>query len=592
MGQKRKSRTWLIGACLIFVIFAVGLRVFALESDPYPRLCWSTGLLTDEGFYIHNARNLVLFGRERTDEFNNSLIMPTLHYVQVAVFRLFGVSSVSARSISVVLSLATLAVFFSAMQRAFNQKIAGVATLFLGLDHINLLYNRMALMDTPAAFLLVCAFHCFVCQGNFTSRTPGTPPESDPQKSTFPTLIWISFTGLFLGLAFVTRGLTACAIPVPFLLLGLKRNSRGAILSLFAGLAIVIATYVFLWYLPHRTELIQVNRHYLGFQLLPKTVQRLGINLYNGWLGDDRGFSPFLFRHSPVQFALVLVWWVGTVPKCADFLKSRTSLDVASTNSPRDFWSEGFLALWALLALAMLSFINYAPSRYYVIFYPAFSGLAALGLFRLSDFFVRLHASPLARTLFGALLSYHLALSLLHHENVWKVAGVAFSALFGACLFYFGLSERTLKISSGWLQELKSEKANLSRMVIGVLVLWGAVNGAYLGDWLTHLDYTQRNASRWLSTNFPKEAVMIGDVAPGLCLDNKFLCVPVIKGLCNDASPFSNQKGRPGALIILDGDIKETWWLEHHPDAVRTENRLVFLPNVVGKPVGIYRISN
>ena len=98
----------LIFACaLILAALAVGLRVAALDSDPYARLCWSTGLLTDEGFYIHNARNLVLFGQERTDEFNNDLIMPTLHFVQVAVFKVLGVGSVQARSVSVAFRPAT-----------------------------------------------------------------------------------------------------------------------------------------------------------------------------------------------------------------------------------------------------------------------------------------------------------------------------------------------------------------------------------------------------------------------------------------------------------------------------------------------------
>src|SRR5438132_3330214 len=100
------------------------LRIVALDSDPYARLSWSSGLLTDEGFYIHNARNVVLFGTARTDEFNNMLIMPTLHALQVLIFRLFGVGAIQARLISVCSSLLTLPVFYAALRRVFGNRVA------------------------------------------------------------------------------------------------------------------------------------------------------------------------------------------------------------------------------------------------------------------------------------------------------------------------------------------------------------------------------------------------------------------------------------------------------------------------------------
>ncbi|HZP80524.1 MAG TPA: hypothetical protein VFB21_02695, partial [Chthonomonadaceae bacterium] len=67
------------GAALCLLALLVILRLVALDSDAYEHLDWSTGLLTDEGFYIHNARNVALFGHPVTDDFNNALIMPLLH---------------------------------------------------------------------------------------------------------------------------------------------------------------------------------------------------------------------------------------------------------------------------------------------------------------------------------------------------------------------------------------------------------------------------------------------------------------------------------------------------------------------------------
>ncbi|MGQ7394140.1 hypothetical protein ACTGZO_10930, partial [Streptococcus suis] len=89
-----------VGVCLLLMVI---LRLIAPGSNAYPRLTWSSALLTDEGFYIHNARNLVLYGHARTDEFNNMLIMPLLHLMQIGMFRMFGVGAIQARMISVIL---------------------------------------------------------------------------------------------------------------------------------------------------------------------------------------------------------------------------------------------------------------------------------------------------------------------------------------------------------------------------------------------------------------------------------------------------------------------------------------------------------
>src|SRR5262249_10618499 len=114
------------GVVVSIVLLIVLLRVVALDSDAYPRLSWSSALLTDEGCYLHDARNHVLFGHDTNDVFHNRLIMPTLHLLQLAVFRGFGVGAVQARLISVGLSLGMLTVLFVSLRRAFGVRVAFV----------------------------------------------------------------------------------------------------------------------------------------------------------------------------------------------------------------------------------------------------------------------------------------------------------------------------------------------------------------------------------------------------------------------------------------------------------------------------------
>src|SRR5947207_10945695 len=106
MLPSRNPRLWL--GCAAAIALAIVLRLVALKSDPFPGLDWDTGLMTDEGFYTHNARNVALFGHARLDEFNNMLVAPVVHWIQVGVFYIFGFGIIQARLISVVFSLLSL----------------------------------------------------------------------------------------------------------------------------------------------------------------------------------------------------------------------------------------------------------------------------------------------------------------------------------------------------------------------------------------------------------------------------------------------------------------------------------------------------
>ena len=218
-----KGEKWGTKILWILVLFGVLLRFVALSSDPYTHLSWSAALLTDEGFYLHNARNLVLFGQPQLDDFQNRLIMPTLHLAQVGIFSALPFHLVTARLFTVLCSLLTLALFWLALRRAFNAQVALYGLLFLSLDPVFLLYNRMALMDTPATLLLVLGFALFVFGVQFGSHKA------------------LCLMGFCLGLAFSVRGLLLLLVPLPLLLL---RKQRGDCLWVGAGLGLFLLPYL------------------------------------------------------------------------------------------------------------------------------------------------------------------------------------------------------------------------------------------------------------------------------------------------------------------------------------------------------------
>jgi hypothetical protein len=152
---------------------AVGLRIYSLDADPDWRLDWNPGLLTDEAFYMHNARNQVLFGQAYLDEFNNAVISPLVHWLHVVVFSWFGVGYVQGRWVSVVLGLLGVLLLGRVLWLAFqgagdvNRAVPAAGLLALGgmfylaYEHLYLLYNRTALLETPAAFFCLASLWCF-----------------------------------------------------------------------------------------------------------------------------------------------------------------------------------------------------------------------------------------------------------------------------------------------------------------------------------------------------------------------------------------------------------------------------------------------
>jgi 4-amino-4-deoxy-L-arabinose transferase-like glycosyltransferase len=531
----------------VLIVMLVLLRVVCLDSDAYARLSWSSALLTDEGFYLHNARNLILFGHQRTDDFNNALIMPLLHFLQVVVFRVAGVGVVQARSLSVVTSLLTLLVFFCAMRRAFSPRTAWLSLLLLGLDPVFTLYNRLALMDTPACLPLVCGFYAWV-------RARERPGPAGTK--------WLMGCGLCLGLAYTVRGLAAVVVPVPLLLLLLpalrqwqqrrqsgqelppdfqppdkaasREFSLSSCLALLVGLALVLGVYLLLWYLPHHEEIARVNAYYLHHQLLPRNIHTLLANLQAALMDRHRGVVSFLMTHSPILFLL----------GCIRILQNLHLQKQEQQNSANDH--ANYLSGWFLIMLLFVSTVDYAPSRYYVLFYPALAGLAALSL----DALLRRAAQGGRRTPAGA--------------------------------------------------------------VALIVAAWVGMNAYWYADWITHLTYRQRDADHWLAAHLPANSVLLGAVAPGLCLNNRLRCVPVIEDLCNDNAPVEKFADSPCYILILDGDYdgkgnppsaaqlsraerwKERWWMRHYPDLVRPEARLHAFPAML-RPfftIGVYPVPH
>ena len=200
--------------------------------------------------------------------------------------------------------------------------------------------------------------------------------------------------------------------------------------------------------------------------------------------------------------------------------------------------------------------------------------IAALALCRIRVLRVALEGGW-ARTAIAAFLVFHFTETLLHHQEDWLVAGMVLLAIGVYSPYVHSAFDAVLRILAP----------------APLLVIWGLVHLGWTGNWLVHMSYLRRDVDHWLQKSLPAGSVIIGDVAPGLCLDNHFVAVNVIPGLCNYDRPLEQFSGHPLYVAILDQRMVERYWRKQYPDLLTVERRIALFPNMLNRPVGVFRVD-
>ena len=469
-GSKLSTSLPIWGVAGVLLIL-VAVRVVALGADPPPWLSWSGGLYTDEGFYTLDARHAALWGTWARGDFHDRLLSPPLSALQQGVFYAFGAGLVQARSISVVFGLLTLGVFGWGMRAAGGPRAALWTVGLLGLAPPFVLYNRLALQETPAAFWLCLAFALWARGGRAPSGTAMT------------------LAGAAAGLALTIKGLAIIALPA-LLWGGVQKGRIGR--SVWVGLALVLAAYGLLWYLPHHAELARMGRYYGRHQFTPHSLRSVWLNVRRGLLGDRmgimRGVVPYLLVMMPVPCLLA-------------------ALGARSRALP-----ERVLTLWLAGGLAFCLLLSYAPDRYYVLFLPPLAGLAGCALASMS----------------------------VKRQWAWGSAFAITSAL-------------------------------------------------WLGTAWQGRTYTERDTATALAKQLPPGSVVIGDVAPALCLGTGLDAAPVQPGLSNTVRPVETLGADYAA--IMRAPVYTHWWTARYPQLVQPARRVAALRVGNKRIVDVYRVK-
>ncbi len=592
----RRSMHWIV---LPILVIAVGLRLYGLDADPDWRLDWNPGLLTDEAFYMHNARNQVLFGQANLDEFNNAVLSPIVHAFHVWLFSRFGVGYVQGRVVSVVLGLLSVALLGRILWIAFRGAgrperalrdagvLAALGTAWLAYEHLYLLYNRTALLETPAAFFCLLSLWCFA--------------EGFACRGTWGAGLWAGLAGLMAVLALATK-LTALPFVIALILGawltsnksdGSDKSDRSGEsdradgwdgrLRLVGGattLGVLVGGVLWysLWLLPHWETWSRMQGFYMRVQGLPHSWAEGWRAIQTALIGERYGLMQFLFLHAPLAWLGSLTVLIGAC-RLTRFRAALTPI-------------EWVLISWVALSWLQMMGMRIAPTRYTASFIPAMVALLWIAIARfelLRPLFTEAHPkSWLARTLIGAWVLYFLLLlalpgvewrtmefPVLDNSLRWRLVLVALlsaGALAWCLPRWLGrLSQRRALFLQGNREALTSypsptgsgeSKCRSSphfEPLFGMTLYLIAVLGILLNtpwylSYFGNRTYQLKAFNEALTRMLPEGSVLVG-----VAFETPFRYFFVFRGLCNDRQP-PQAMGATHVLIVGSEETLIRFW--------------------------------
>ena len=138
------------------LIVAAALIV-QLPADPAPGMTLSDSPWTDEAWSVLGARNLALLGTWVTDDLAMYLVQLPFNLAVAAVFEIFGVGIIQARTVAVACSIAAVVLTAVLVARVFGRLSGAVAGIALATSALLLYYGRLAYLEPMVACFLAAA---------------------------------------------------------------------------------------------------------------------------------------------------------------------------------------------------------------------------------------------------------------------------------------------------------------------------------------------------------------------------------------------------------------------------------------------------
>lgn len=337
LADARLSSRWAI--LLLLALFAGGILCMLPNYDAY--------YAGDERFYTDGAIRMEQTGQFLTPTYADGALRfnkPVLSYwLILSSFRLFGISVLSSRLLSLVAALGILLLTRNLAIRLFKTESAGWLAMLVMASNIDLM--AAAMRATPDIFL--CLFALLSLYG-FAGRLLGEPRPADA---------WLAYVGA--GLAVASKGMLGVLLMAFVFLFALSRRDRGVRLrALWCPLPMLVCLALALsWYVAVYWAYGDLALHgFLNDQVgnrVSSSAGRVLSNLFHYTIGLIRPFLPWSL--------LLLAGLVVARPVLAQTRREHTA-------------AFAFVFAWYILMVIVFSPANITRTRYFL---PAFPLLAA-----------------------------------------------------------------------------------------------------------------------------------------------------------------------------------------------------------------------
>ena len=507
-----ERRFWI--ALFGVLVLAALLRTLFPTADPP----WNptVGVVWhDEGAWVHNARNRVLWGAWSTDAWNPLFIAPVFTVLEYVSFALLGVGVWQARLVSEVGGLASVLLIAGGVRRLGGSTAGLIAAALVGTNFFYVMYNRAALMESTMVAMMTASWYCYV-------RAQDRPG-------------WGVAAGGFAVLAFFTKAAAAFFVAalaldavVSWLLpqpdqQAARRRSMAAIAGLAAGFLVALAIFVG----PYWTE-------YRFYNWQMSVTRKPSYDLKS--LLDRASWFPVLHDVFTQNWLLIVA---ATTSALTSLARWRT---LAA--------GERLLLWWIGLGTIEL-FVHDVAERRFVMFIPAVAATAALALAGRRAASVELAQVTRARAMLAlpavAYGSYVAAAALIRLLYLPEIhAGVMRSTVrLSAAVALLA----TIGIYAAW-PRLSRALAGMqwsARAAVAFTAIVCAVDVTLFVYWARGRSYENIAASIAIGRQLPAGTLVHGKLANGLSLENHIKPVFVGRNFGN----YDDRRQRDDVRYIL-----------------------------------------
>jgi hypothetical protein len=340
------SYKWVV----LIILLAGFIRFYDLGRDPPPAM--GLHFISDEGWWIHNARNRVLYGQWVQDEFNQSLLVSPLFCLStMVVYRIADIGFASSRIVPAFSGWLSLIFFFLVIRaRRVPMDRSILAVLFLSLGFAFCSLNRIAYVDSTAFLFIMIAWWLL---------------EVFPHKS-----VGLLGAGIVAAMAIMTKSYVLTLVPV-FATIYISRlwhrkisisQEIRKLLLLSSGLLASGVFWYLLLYQPFQDQ-YRIMYHLWQDGNIPSSLKQIVRNIPTLIVRHTQdGIGPVRFLN--LNMVLFFFGWWRLLQIFS--VRSKTIRQAVNSMHPID-WEA---ILWMIWVVAIVSPLTAKPFRRYIFWYP------------------------------------------------------------------------------------------------------------------------------------------------------------------------------------------------------------------------------